>query len=75
MKIILPIVFILISLLCFKIQGFIKNRLWKEAIIFILLMLISIAYAYHVFGIVKMPSPTGFIDIIYKPLSEFIFEQ
>ncbi|WP_230869538.1 hypothetical protein [Iocasia frigidifontis] len=74
MKVIALTLFFII-VMYFQMKNLIKNKDWKELFVYLLLMGVGILYSYGIVLGWKLPNPTIFLNKLYKPFYDYIFEN
>ena len=72
MKLIILTLFFIV-IIFWQTRPLIKNREWKELIVYSCLMLLGIIYSYAIILDLSLPNPTTLLTEVFKPIYEYIF--
>lgn len=67
------LVFIIITVI--QVPGFIKQKLIKETVVYLILMCTALIYSYSELLNWNLPVQEDLLSLIFKPVSHFIFGQ
>jgi len=64
-----------IAIAAIQIPGFVKQKLFKELVVYILIMGIALLYSYSGIAGWRLPAPHRLPELVFEPLSKLVFQR